>query len=337
MTDFVEVRGACRRFGSVTALDGVDLTMAEGEFFVLLGPSGCGKTTLLRAIAGLETLDSGTILLHGVDAQPLPPSERDLGLVFQDLALWPHMTVHEHLTFALGRSDPEACREILGELRIDHLATRRPDELSGGERQRLALARALVRRPRLLLLDEPLASVDPEIGGEIRGLLRRINEQLETTMLYVTHLQEEAFELADRIGVLRRGRIEQVGAPEDVFERPVSAFVATFVGGGILLPGSLDESGARFRCALGDFPAPPGGRIGEDLALLLREDDLEVSGPGDLTVAGSIYRGGFFATRVVVDGIEVRARDVTRRQPGDLVGLVTRQDPWFVPREEVAP
>ncbi|MBM3568358.1 MAG: ABC transporter ATP-binding protein [Alphaproteobacteria bacterium] len=230
------IAGAVKRFGATAAVDGVDLAVQPGEFVALLGPSGCGKTTLLRGIAGLTALDAGRIALDGVDLAGVPPWRRGLGMVFQSYALFPHMTVAENVGFGLrmhGIGGAEAAARIartLDLVRMEGFAQRRPAQLSGGQQQRVALARALVTEPPVLLLDEPLSALDAKLRHAMRQELRELQRRLGITALFVTHDQDEAMGLADRIAVMNRGRIEQIAPPETIYRRPASAFVAEFVG-----------------------------------------------------------------------------------------------------------
>jgi putative spermidine/putrescine transport system ATP-binding protein len=232
----VEAVGLYRSYGEVSAVDGVDLAVAPGEFFTLLGPSGSGKTTTLRLIAGFERPDSGRILLSGRDVSGRPPYDRDVNTVFQDYALFPHMTVEQNVGYGLMvksvRKAERAQRvgEALEMVRLAGLGSRRPAQLSGGQRQRVALARAIVNRPRVLLLDEPLGALDLKLRQEMQLELKRIQQEVGITFIYVTHDQEEALTMSDRLAVFRDGRIEQVGTPAGVYEHPESEFVAGFVG-----------------------------------------------------------------------------------------------------------
>jgi putative spermidine/putrescine transport system ATP-binding protein len=234
-----------RRFGEVLALEEVSLEILDGEFFSLLGPSGSGKTTCLRLIAGFERPDTGRIELLGRDAARLPPYARDVNTVFQDYALFPHMTVGENVAYGLRiRGVPAADRErgaaaMLDLVRLPGVANRRPSELSGGQRQRVALARALINRPRVLLLDEPLGALDLKLRQQMQVELKGIQEQLGITFIHVTHDQEEALAMSDRLAVLRGGRVEQIGTPGEVYERPATAFVADFVGTSNLIAGEV--------------------------------------------------------------------------------------------------
>jgi putative spermidine/putrescine transport system ATP-binding protein len=223
-------------YGDVHAVESVDLDIPRGEFFTLLGPSGSGKTTLLRLIAGFERPDGGRIELGGMDVSRLPPYARDVNTVFQDYALFPHMSVAENIAYGLRAKGVarDECRErvaaVLKMVRLEGYGGRRPGQLSGGQRQRVALARAIVNHPRVLLLDEPLGALDLKLRQEMQAELKRIQAQVQITFLYVTHDQEEALTMSDRMAILDRGRIEQIGTPTEVYERPASEFVANFVG-----------------------------------------------------------------------------------------------------------
>jgi putative spermidine/putrescine transport system ATP-binding protein len=238
-TPDVRLSGVRKSYGEVVAVAGVDLVVEPGEFFTLLGPSGSGKTTTLRLIAGFERPDSGRIELHGRDVTGVPPYARDVNTVFQDYALFPHMTVGENIAYGLRvRGVPRRERrgrveEVLGIVRLPGLSDRKPIQLSGGQRQRVALARALVNSPRVLLLDEPLGALDLKLRQEMQVELRRIQREVSEvgmTFVYVTHDQEEALTMSDRLAVFNDGRIEQVGAPAEVYERPATEFVAGFIG-----------------------------------------------------------------------------------------------------------
>jgi putative spermidine/putrescine transport system ATP-binding protein len=244
----VRLEGVTKRYGDVLAVDGIDLEVRDGEFFSMLGPSGSGKTTTLRMIAGFELPTAGRILLHGIDVSNQPPFVRDVNTVFQDYALFPHMSVGDNVAYGLlVRKVPKSDRvrrvgEALSMVRLDGYEARRPGQLSGGQRQRVALARALVNRPRVLLLDEPLGALDLKLREEMQIELKAIQQQVGITFIYVTHDQEEALTMSDRLAVFNRGRIEQVGAPADVYERPRTPFVAGFVGTSNLLRGDVARS-----------------------------------------------------------------------------------------------
>jgi putative spermidine/putrescine transport system ATP-binding protein len=239
---FVEVS---RHYGVVKAVDGVSFDIADGEFFSLLGPSGSGKTTCLRLIAGFEQPDAGAVLIHGRDMAGVPPYERDVNTVFQDYALFPHMTVAENVAYALMiRKVPKSERraraeEMLEMVKLGGLGGRKPGQLSGGQRQRVALARALINRPRVLLLDEPLGALDLKLRQAMQMELKGLQRQVGITFIYVTHDQEEALTMSDRIAVFNHGRIEQIGRPGEIYERPATAFVAGFVGVSNLIDGAV--------------------------------------------------------------------------------------------------
>jgi putative spermidine/putrescine transport system ATP-binding protein len=277
-TAAVSLRGLRKVFGSgagaVTAVAGVDLDIADGEFLTLLGPSGSGKTTVLRMIAGFELPTDGTILLAGADVTRVPPFDRDVNTVFQDYALFPHMTVFENVEYGLrvkgvGRTDRRhRATEALDGVRLGGYGARRPSELSGGQRQRVALARALVNRPKVLLLDEPLGALDLKLREEMQVELKGIQRQVGITFVFVTHDQEEALTMSDRIAVFSDGAIEQVGTPAEVYERPATAFVAGFVGTSNLLSpdaakavlgkdGSWSVRPEKIRLARDDDPVGP--------------------------------------------------------------------------------
>jgi multiple sugar transport system ATP-binding protein len=258
----VSLAGIVKRHGAVTALAGIDLQVAPGEFFSLLGPSGSGKTTTLRILAGLEQADEGTVRMNGKDVTALDPGERDVAMVFQSYALYPHMTVRENIAFPLrmvGVSKEEvthSVQEAAARVRIEHLLERRPGQLSGGQQQRCALARAIVRKPALFLLDEPLSNLDAKLRVETRVELKRLQRALNVTAIYVTHDQEEALSLSDRLAVFMDGRVVQVGTPEEVFSRPATVEVAGFLGNPPmnLLPARLEDGRALLENAILDLP-----------------------------------------------------------------------------------
>ena len=263
----VALVGIRKAYGDVVAVDGIDLDVRRGEFFTMLGPSGSGKTTTLRLIAGFERPDEGRILLAGEDVAGRPPYERDVNTVFQDYALFPHMTVGENVAYGLkvkGVRNPERKTRVaraLETVQLQGYDSRKPSQLSGGQRQRVALARAIVNRPRVLLLDEPLGALDLKLRQEMQIELKRIQQEVGITFVYVTHDQEEALTMSDRIAVFSHGRIEQVGTPVEVYEHPASEFVAGFVG----VSNLLERGSRRFTVrpekirilGTGD-PAPPG-------------------------------------------------------------------------------
>jgi putative spermidine/putrescine transport system ATP-binding protein len=244
----VRLSGIRRAYGDVVAVAGVDLDIGAGEFFTLLGPSGSGKTTTLRVIAGFERPDAGRVELQGVDVTRVAPSQRAVNTVFQDYALFPHMTVGENVEYGLRvkgmsrRERRERAKEVLDRVRLPGLGDRKPVQLSGGQRQRVALARAIVNRPPVLLLDEPLGALDLKLRQEMQSFLKELQRELAITFVYVTHDQEEALTMSDRLAVFNDGRVEQLGTPADVYERPQTEFVAGFVG----VSNVLERDGRRF-------------------------------------------------------------------------------------------
>ena len=244
----IRLRGLVKRYGDTAAVDGVDLDVRRGEFFTLLGPSGSGKTTTLRMIAGFERPDEGSVELAGEEVSGRPPFERDVNTVFQDYALFPHLSVADNIAYGMRvKKVPKPERrtrtdEALEMVRLPGLGGRKPAQLSGGQRQRVALARAIVNRPRVLLLDEPLGALDLKLRQEMQVELKRIQQEVGITFVYVTHDQEEALTMSDRLAVFNDGRIEQIGAPADVYEHPASEFIAGFVG----VSNVLERGGRRF-------------------------------------------------------------------------------------------
>jgi putrescine transport system ATP-binding protein len=318
----LEIAGVSKRFGAAAAVDDVSLTIEKGELFALLGPSGCGKTTLLRMIAGLETPDSGRILIDGVDITDRPPYARPVNMMFQSYALFPHMDVAGNIAFGLRQERMDRQRiatrvaEMLALVQMSGYGGRRPHRLSGGQRQRIALARALAKMPKLLLLDEPLAALDRKLRAETRLELIGIQERVGTTFLFVTHDQEEALGTASRIAVMNQGRLVQIGTPAEIYERPGSRFVADFVGDVNLFDGELT---AGFNCLAltvagldRPIPLPPPAGIslpeGAAAALAVRPERLRLCPerpPGfavRATVASVSYLGGTSIVHLLGEG-----------------------------------
>ena len=276
-----------KRYGSVTAVDALDLTIQHGEFMVLLGPSGCGKTTTLNMIAGLEDISAGQLRFDAADVTYTPPHQREVAMVFQSYALYPNKTVRENIAFPLRlRGTPRAeidraIAEVAEQLEITQLLERRPQELSGGQRQRAALGRAIVRKPAVFLMDEPLSNLDATLRLSMRGLIKRLHHKLRATFVYVTHDQAEAMTLADRIAVMRGGLIQQLDTPEGIYARPANTFVASFLGSPpINLVQGVVEDGPVF--ARGDFRLPLGQTVapGRAVTLGLRPEDVCAPEPG---------------------------------------------------------
>jgi spermidine/putrescine ABC transporter ATP-binding subunit len=340
----VEVIGAEKRYGAVAALDSVSLTFADGEFFGLLGPSGSGKTTLLRSIAGFIELDTGQVLVDSDDIARVPVHKRDIGMVFQNYALFPHMTVFDNVAFGLsvrrvpGAEIKQRVEAILDLVRLSGMSERKPKQLSGGQQQRVALARALVTRPKVLLLDEPLGALDKHLREEMQVELRRIQREVGITTIFVTHDQEEAMTLSDRIAILNQGKIVQVGAPLEVYERPLDRFAAGFLGVANFLEGrvaSVAGGEARIDLALGGEALATAVTLkaGEPALIALRPEKIGVSagdagaGPNRLggTITAAIFSGSSTTYRVAVgqQTVAVFQQNSTadRFQPGDRVTL----------------
>ena len=333
------------------ALRGVSLSVRDNEFFTLLGPSGCGKTTLLRIIAGLERPDSGAVLLFGGDITALPPNRRPVNTVFQHYALFPHMTVAENVGFGLkmlgaGDSDIRAAvKETLGLTHMSDFAARMPAQLSGGQKQRVALARSLAPRPKVLLLDEPLSALDLKLRQAMRMELKRIQRETGVTFIFVTHDQEEALAMSDRVAVMRDGLAEQVGAAREIYERPRSRFVADFIGDINMTEAQVEtvENGAAlFRVAEGlrARAAIPQGRelkAGAKATLALRPERVRLSGEGaPAVVADAVYAGDDTLYILSLPGgetLRARASNADGRpplSPGDSARLQIDEDAWRV-------
>jgi sulfate transport system ATP-binding protein len=339
----IEVRNIIKHFGSFTALDNVDLKVETGELVALLGPSGSGKTTLLRIIAGLDWPDSGSVAFDGEDALARGAGERHVGFVFQHYALFRHMSVFENVAFGL-RVQPRSVRkseadirrrvkDLLDLVQLDWVADRYPNQLSGGQRQRIALARALAIEPRILLLDEPFGALDAKVRKELRKWLRTLHEEIHVTSLFVTHDQEEALEVANRVVVMDHGKIEQIGSPGDVYEQPASAFVHGFIGESIVLPVEVREGRVRLGdrvLALDSNNARPGPS-----KLFIRRHDLAIGPLGSGALEGAVKHVRAFGPTQRADVllnaggegtlIEIDAPRDRDLKPGDLVSLQPRR------------
>jgi sulfate/thiosulfate transport system ATP-binding protein len=337
----IEVRSLTKTFGAFTALENVDLRVAKGELLALLGPSGSGKTTLLRIIAGLDWPDSGDVSFDGENALARGAGERHVGFVFQHYALFRHMTVFENVAFGL-RVQPRAIRkseaairarvkELLDLVQLDWLAGRYPNQLSGGQRQRIALARALAIEPRILLLDEPFGALDAKVRKELRQWLRSLHHEINLTSIFVTHDQEEALEVANRVVVMDKGRIEQIGTPGDVYDYPATAFVHGFIGESIELPVEVGEGAVR-------LDGKPLAIAAEGLAsgpsrLFIRRHDMQLGPAGSGAFEGAVTHVRSFgpiqrAEVKLAQGhaaIEIDAPRDNRLQVGDIVGLTPRR------------
>ena len=300
----VSVEGVRKAYGDVVAVDNVDLSVGRGEFFTLLGPSGSGKTTTLRIIAGFERPDAGRVTLGGADITHRPPYARDVNTVFQDYALFPHMTVAENVGYGLKvkgvarRERGAQVQEVLRMVRLEGYGSRKPIQLSGGQRQRVALARSIVNRPKVVLLDEPLGALDLKLRQEMQVFLKSLQRELGMTFIYVTHDQEEALTMSDHVAVFNDGRVEQVGSPTDVYERPATEFVAGFVGTSNI----LERDGRRFS---------------------VRPERIQLNGSGEAgTVADVVFVGAF--RRILVDTDTGDRLTVVRQNDGSSIEPGTR-------------
>jgi spermidine/putrescine transport system ATP-binding protein len=325
LTDAIAVaaRNVVKTFGqgdtAINALDHVSLDIRQGEFFTLLGPSGCGKTTLLRMIAGFDVPTAGAILLDGQDITDLPPNRRPVNTVFQSYALFPHLTVAENIGFGLlmqGRPKAEikdTTDRMLALVKMEPMATRKTSQLSGGQQQRVALARALAPQPKVLLLDEPLSALDLKLRKEMQIELKRLQLETGITFIFVTHDQEEALTMSDRIGVMNAGRLQQVGSPRDIYTRPVNRFVASFIGETNFLPATLEGDAIRF--GTGDT-LPFGGAFadkGRSVTATVRPEQVRLGAMEDGAIAATVTNLVYFGTDThchlhLADGTEVVAR-----------------------------
>ncbi|MER8089400.1 ABC transporter ATP-binding protein [Streptomyces sp. NPDC087532] len=322
----VEFRSLRRTFGSTVALDGLDLTVEPGELIALLGPSGCGKTTALRMVAGFERPDSGEVLLDGQDITGVPANRRDAGMVFQSYSLFPNLTVRDNVAFGMRVRKVAAARrqarasELLELVGLPQHGDRYPHQLSGGQQQRVALARALALQPRVLLLDEPLSALDAKVRLSLREEIRRLQLSLRITTVFVTHDQEEALSMADRVAVLDAGRLEQCAPPAELYERPATAFVAEFVGTMNRLPGRLTggdmvEVAGRRLPVDGEVPA------GREVDVLVRPENVTVTADteGTVTVVSASFLGAVTRVHLGLPGGDTVKADLPSRDAGELV------------------
>ena len=350
----VEVRleNLRRSYAGVTALDGLSLTLAPGEMVALLGPSGCGKTTAMRLVAGLEEANSGRVMFGGKDVTGLPASKRDVGMVFQAYSLFPHMTAEQNVTFGLSLHKVGAAErtrraaETLELVGLSAYAKRYAHQLSGGQQQRVALARALAIRPTVLLLDEPLSALDAKVRYRLRDEIRRVQLEAGVTTLFVTHDQEEALAIADRVGVMNAGRLEQLGSPTEIYSRPATPFVAEFVGLTNRIPGTVkfgmvEVRGTELPLVQRDVPTGPGIALVRPEAVSLASEGESVPGPLIGTVIAVAFLGATSRVTVDLGDMIVLAQLPTalasEHPAGTRVRLSIRPDPVLIAREEKAP
>jgi len=339
----IEVKNILKKFGAFAALDGVDLKVDSGELLALLGPSGSGKTTLLRIIAGLDWPDTGEVLFDGESALAHGANERQVGFVFQHYALFRHMTVFENVAFGL-RVQPRTVRksearirarvkELLDLVQLDWLSNRYPSQLSGGQRQRIALARALAIEPRILLLDEPFGALDAKVRKELRQWLRSLHSEIHVTSIFVTHDQEEALEVANRVVVMDKGRIEQIGTPGEVYDHPATAFVHGFIGESIVLPVDISDGCVRLGGKALNIAA--NGAASGASKLFVRRHDMQIGPAGSGALEGAVQRvrsfGPIQRAEIALSAgecatvIEIDAPRDRELQTGDIIGLQPRR------------
>jgi iron(III) transport system ATP-binding protein len=307
----IDVASVRKQFGTNVVVDRASFSIEEGELFTLLGPSGCGKTTLLRLIAGFYAPDAGEIRFDERVVNAVPPHERGIGMVFQNYALWPHMTVAQNIAYGLklrklARDEiAKRIREVLDKVKLSGLEARYPGQISGGQQQRVALARALVLNPKILLLDEPLSNLDAKIRVQVRAEIRKLQKELGITTVYVTHDQEEALTLSDRIAVFNEGRVFQVGPPRELYERPASRFVADFIGINNLIDGTVQSVNGKLvvRTALGELEAmaDPRFKAGDRCVLSVRPENSSITEKNDNLVQGSIAFAAYLGNTLRYD------------------------------------
>lgn len=334
----ISIENAVKRFGRDTIINGLSLDIKPGEFFTLLGPSGCGKTTLLRMIIGFNSIEGGEIKVDHKVVNHIPPSKRNMGMVFQNYAIFPHMTVKDNVAFGLKNRKMPASEiadlvdEILKVVKIDHLKNRMPAKLSGGQQQRVALARAIVIHPEVLLMDEPLSNLDAKLRVEMRNAIKRIQQQIDITTIYVTHDQEEALAVSDRIAVMNGGVIQQIDTPKNIYQRPANLFVSTFIGLSNILSGKLLVENGKTFIRIEDYTVSieqlsPGVIDGQAVKVSIRPEDFIIM-PEDgagirATVKSSVFLGittNYFV--VLEDGQEIEV--IQNSDIGDIIASGSR-------------
>ena len=333
----VSLRNLSRFFGPIRALDGLNLEIEPGELVALLGPSGCGKTTALRILAGFEAADTGSVLVDGRDLSPVPAARRDMGMVFQSYSLFPNMSALDNVAFGLRMRKKGAAQrrtqatELLEMVGLADQARQYPHQLSGGQQQRVALARALAIEPSVLLLDEPLSALDAKVRVQLREQIRSLQQRLHTTTLFVTHDQEEALSMADRVGVMRNGRLEQVAAPSELYADPATAFVAEFVGTMNRIPGELASDG-RVR-VLGAVLPVKGDRPDGPADVLVRPENLRLAAGGSGIVTIATFLGSLTRVSVLLSGdvtVQVDVPSAEAPAPGSAVAVSMAEAPVLV-------
>lgn len=330
--NIIEIQGVSKVYGNNTVLDNLSLNIRKNEFLTLLGPSGCGKTTTLKIIAGFETADSGKVIFNGSDISNIPPYKRQLNTVFQKYALFPHMNIYENIAFGLKIKKlpkdeiDKKVREMLKMVSLEGFEKRSVDSLSGGQQQRVAIARALVNEPKVLLLDEPLGALDLKLRKEMQLELKKIQKRLGITFIFVTHDQEEALTMSDTIVVMNKGKIQQMGSPEDIYNEPANAFVADFIGESNILNGIMLED-YKVKFANNTFTCVDGGfNKNEDIDVVIRPEDIEITTPdkGMLTgkVNSVIFKGVHYEMEVITEDTTWIVHNIKHAEAGKIVGLI---------------
>ena len=331
MSGLIEIKGIKKAFDDIQVLEGIDIDVEDGEFLTLLGPSGCGKTTLLRIIAGFETADEGEILFNGKDMFRMKHYERPVNTVFQKYALFPHLNVYDNVAFGLKlKKLPKATidrhvQEMLELVNLPHTAKRNIQSLSGGQQQRIAIARALVNDPKILLLDEPLGALDLKLRKQMQFELKRIQEQVGITFIYVTHDQEEALSMSDTVVVMKDGAVQQIGTPTDIYNEPQNAFVANFIGESNIIRGRFVEDklisfyGREFQCV------DKGFEKNAPVQIVIRPEDVELKpGRDDLLqgkVISTVFKGVHYEMILEVEGEKLMVQSTVAREPDEVVGI----------------
>ena len=340
----IEIKNMKKSFDDTRVLDGIDLSVRDGEFLTLLGPSGCGKTTLLRIIAGFETPDEGELLFNGKDMLRIKHYERPVNTVFQKYALFPHLNVYDNVAFGLKlKKLPKATidnrvLEMLELVNLPHVATRNIQSLSGGQQQRIAIARALVNDPKILLLDEPLGALDLKLRKQMQFELKRIQEQVGITFIYVTHDQEEALSMSDTVVVMKDGAVQQISTPTDIYNEPQNAFVANFIGESNIIRGRFVEDklisfyGREFQCV------DKGFEKNAPVQIVIRPEDVELKpGRDDLLqgkVISTVFKGVHYEMILEVEGEKWMVQSTVAREPDDVLGIYVEPDNFHVMGDE---